>query len=351
MQRTTAMQDEVYIAFHTTLLDTLDQRNGEGYTPKFWDMVLQNDHIVNRVCNYMSPPFTHCEIAFKRKNGFQSYGFKTDKFDTYNGDYLHRAGFCLLRIKIPWFQMNFIQSLLRKFMEHKDEMYTSQFKMSLVGGKFRQYMCMGPCKYPTIDQKAWTCSEFVAYVLQQAGILDSSSIHPSYASPTNVFYELLDCQGLDVQGSFNIHCNNNYEDPNITYENTNAYYLYCKLMDVRDPVQLSRVKREFMEGSLCKKFKVKTGDINQYSIGKIIGDPNFDLYSYLERGTLDHDLVTEDKKEKENLINSLPIAPTRKMESFTGIDMGGVGGINGTNTYTRKRYNEGSHNVSIPLYG
>lgn len=300
---------EVYILFYTSLLDSYDQRDGEGFTPRFWDMVFQNDdHVLNRICNYLSPPFCACKIAFKRKDGFESYGVSKNGFEMQHRDFLDKAGFCFLKLNVKWYQMNIIESIIKKFLENKNNIYFSYLKMGLVHGKLRQWTCMGPGKRPNVEQRDWTCSEFVTYTLQEAGVLDSSSIHPTYTSPSNLFYELLDSRCLDIPGSVNYFCNNNYTDPNIVFQNTNAYYLYCKIMDIRDVEEIHKVKKEFMDNSLCKKFRIKSSDVNQFSIVSIVNGEEFDLYNYLDNGNKKDEGV-EKEKERSNVINSLPAAP------------------------------------------
>ena len=273
---------EIYVIFYTSLLDSQDSRNGKGYKPSLFDALLQdNDHYINRICNYISPPFSGCKLAVRRQTGFESYGFVNDKFTVQSKTFLHRPGFCLLRLLISQYQMQIIDGLLKKFISMKDSVYLSYLKMTAVKGKLRQYACMGPPSYPDLSQKDWTCSELITFVFQQAGVLNRSSVHPTYTSPTNLFYELLDSHYIDYEGSYNPFFTNNYTSPLMTIKNTNAYLVYCSVMGIEDKLEIERAKEDFMQNCLCKRFRIDTVDINQYSMMKMMSDKNFNLDDYL----------------------------------------------------------------------
>lgn len=260
---------EIYLMFYTSLLNDAGIYNQGVYTPSITDLFFDNKdvHFITRLFNYTLPPFSHVKIAIKNSSidGFLTFTFNGgDGFSQGNGTYLHRSGFSVIKLGLTNFQYKILVDILEYFKLHSDEKDFSTYKLLLIGGKLRQYTCSSGNEYPSIDLKSWYCSEFVCFCLQQCGVIDLNSIHPSYCTPMHLFYSIINNDHIKIEGSYNpFFSHRNIKDV-ICLDDTNSITVFEKIMKIGNLTAIRSYARSFLKGSLCYKLRPKKMIMTQY---------------------------------------------------------------------------------------
>ena len=186
---------DIYILFYTSLLSEpppsclISVRN----------LVYSDNSWLTHLTNHFQPPFSHVKIAFREAGEFVAYYFTREgggRFARIKGNFLHRRGFCILRLAVPLSISRAAREICEGFYNRASELSFSLWKMSKIGPWSRFYCYLMPHDYPGPHTKEWFCSEFVAYVLHEVGVLAPGTFHCSYVSPTELFLMLLDAPTL-----------------------------------------------------------------------------------------------------------------------------------------------------------
>lgn len=305
-------ENQVYLLFYSDLINKTEVVLSNGYTPSIVDLLMDKEFpFLSRCSYYFSPPFSCVKIAFKNSlsNIFETYGFNFDNnFNQVNGDFLHRSGWSVLRLQISPIQYNLLRELINVFCQNVQYYRQSFTKTTLLGGKLRYYLNLSPLPYPLIKQKYWMCSEFVCFLLQQSGIIKSNSIHPSYCSPTHVFFEAILSSFCKIETSFNPFWQHELNNVITSHTNTNAYTVFCKVLNLSDDDVPHYIQKNLSK-SLCKKFVCQNQPLTQYDI--------FQSLQYNKISIKEDDFEYDDEKQTnkiKDLLSSKKL-PSRKKKS------------------------------------
>lgn len=294
------MADHVYVLFFTNLLTEVEVVSGRGYVPSIFNLIFDgHSNMLQQCTNYIIPPFTHCKIAFVSKDrmcGFDMYSITGNGNLEYEEGktYIDVVGACVLKLQLNDLQMKLLKSMLNVFVIHKERYAFSYWKCTLIGARMRNLLCMGPHAYPDIDTLYWTCSEFVTYCLQQAGVIDSQSLHPSYVAPTHLFLELIANPHCDILNSYDPMyrmIGNKKKSGFKSEDDTNAYKVFCKIMNIHDVKDVLKYRNSTLGSSLCRRMRIRVGDISQYGVINTMTTPNFSVGDYITKKNEDLDVV------------------------------------------------------------
>jgi hypothetical protein len=316
---------EIYLIFKTSLYDDAEVMQGYSYTPRLADVILsrRNIGLGTKMTEYISPPFCHVKIGIinRDKQGFDTYSFtKRDGFHHESSNYIHKH-FSLVKLTISHCQYNIISDIINNFKIDKEKKYFSNFKMYLLGCSARYYTCMDPSPYPTLKDTGWTCSEFTCFCLQQAGILNPRNMHPSYCSPTMLFYELL--LHKDRDQAVNPFFNMSAVAIGLRTEDTDAIEVYMKIMGFKTIDEIINYMRITMPNTFAVRFNHKNESVNQYTIFEILnGNINniCDSDGLLWSPTTDLDL-----KKNKIFKQRIKLAPLSIKNVDTRINKGKIG--------------------------
>lgn len=255
-----------------------------------------NRDITQRITNYIVPPFSHCKLAFlskERGKGFDMYGITGNgnlEFDV-DKTYVDVIGACVLKLQLNELQCNLLRSILSVFVENKERYRMSYWKCTTLEARMRNLLCMGPPAYPSVNTVYWTCSEFVTHCLQQSGVLDTQSLHPTFVSPTHLFLELIVNPRCDILNSYDpmYKVISKRKGHFKSEDDTNAYKVFCKIMNIYDVKEVLKYRLYVMSTSLCQKMRIKIGDISQYGLVNSFMTPNFNVSDYISKKNEDLD--------------------------------------------------------------
>lgn len=304
-------EKEIYVIFYTDLINIKEVVNGEGYSSPFFDIFQNNDsHIFTRITNYISPPFSHCKIALREKGAkhFDSYSFTLkNNFLIIKSDFLKTPGYSVLKIPVTDLQLNLLIKLFDVFVCKSESLTFSTWKMSLIGCHFRYITCSAPVDYPSLkNTNSWTCSEFVTYSLQQIGVLNSNSLHPTYCSPMHLFYEIIFNKKCKIDQCFNPFFTVNKPVSQMHYEQTNAYFTCMDIFGIHDSIDFLNKGKEFMARSYCKIYKIQKDAITL-----------FDTFRELENNgyVIDNNVDVFDNEEVSKIAVELSIPEQKRLKS------------------------------------
>jgi len=275
-------EKEIYIIFYTDLINIKEVINGEGYSSPFFDIFQNNDsHLFTRITNYVSPPFSHCKIALREKGAkhFDAYSFTLkSNFQLQKSDFLKVPGFSVLKIDVTELQLNLLIKLFDVFIHRSDTLKFSVWKMRLIGCHFRYITCSSPIEYPSLkNTNSWTCSEFVTYSLQQIGVLNSNSLHPTYCSPMHLFYEIVFSKKCKIDQCFNPFFVTNKVGSSTHYEHTNAYFTCMDIFGINDSIAFLNKGKVFMNNSYCKLYKIQKDAITLFDTFRELENRGFSI--------------------------------------------------------------------------
>lgn len=308
----------VYILFKTQLITLSEVLQGRGYQSPFFDIFQFGDgSIFTRMQNYLVPPFNHVKIAFKERNSSQFEAYSIDLhrgFGCFLSDFLDHPGYSLLKIVVDDNQLALLLSLMQRFIDKKESLTFSLYKSSAIEGKMRNALCMGPVDYPCINRTLkWMCSELVTYCLQSVGILDRDCLHPSYTTPTHLFFELILLENCKISQSFNPFYLSTKIYPAIKLDDTNAFLVYKKIMLAETPSDVFERGVRFMSGSLCKKGRSHREYMPMLSVLR----GNFDIgkiNSYNDYYLLD--ISSKEVEKKITELQSRVETPKRSLQTY-----------------------------------
>lgn len=326
-------EKEVYVIFHTDIKH-LDHYIG-AYNPSIVDVIFSSyeSNLINRFINYIYPPFNSVAIGIKNLNHpyFDIYGFDMKRnFYHDTSTLLRQEGYSILCVTINQIQYRILDTIIKYFVLYKESKLFCYYKMSLIGGKCRNLFWMNPKGYPYIQDSDWFCSEFVAFCLQQSGILDSNSFHPSYCAPVHIFYDLLFSEQLIKGMATNPYFSTDVKRVVGNSLDTNAIVVFNNIMKIGNIDRIRLHAKKQMSQSLCVKFKCPPSSITVNSIKHLSSNtPEKVLYSWeKENKSVDDEIadiekqfVMVDANGMKNKLTFVPIQDTymeeKKLMKYT----------------------------------
>jgi hypothetical protein len=243
---------DIFLIFYTNLLEEPQS----GCLTSLRNMVYIDAFWLTAATNYFQPPFSHVKIAFREPNDFITYSFTRSGFTCIRGTFLHKRGYCMLRLKVSYATYKAAKDLCESFNARSTELKFSVWKMSKIAPWARFYCYLAPVEPPTPSTNAWFCSEFVTFVLQDVGVVAPGSIHCSHISPTELFLLLLDAPQTVLQYSYNPFFTERTSAsyPVTCLADTKAFDVYTQTMRVNPKMPVQQIKIEGLRDSLCIHF-------------------------------------------------------------------------------------------------